>query len=295
MKLFDRYVVVDWSAKNSAATGKDSIWIADLGRRGVTTFSNPPTRRIADEQIRSLLDAGPADRTLLAVDVSLGFPGGSAARFGLEGDAPWRAMWTTLERGIVDDDRNRNNRFEVAAKLNRRTGHAGPFWGRPGSNELDGLTVTKPPSFPDDEFRSCDRLLMSRGYRPASPWQLLGIGSVGSQSLTLIPILERLRRERRAHVWPFTTGLRPPVPERGGVVIAEIWPTLFPMVMPVHWIRDAAQVHGVARRLATADRAGELASWFTPAVDDAASVQLEEGWMLGVATHPGLVAPEPTD
>ncbi len=287
MTLFDRHIVVDWSARNAPATGKDSIWIAHVDLGGATTFSNPPTRHAAAREIESLVAGGPTRRTLLTVDVSLGYPSGSAEWFDLDGAPPWLAMWQMLEREIADDDRNRNNRFEVAAALNRRGGdEPAPFWGRHAANALDGLTVTKPASFPVAEFRACDVLLRSMGARPASPWQLLGAGTVGSQSLTLIPILERLRRTSRAEVWPFTTGLRPPDVESATVVIAEIWPTAFDVEMPIHWVRDAAQVHGVAHRLVAADQSGELASWFTPPVDDPTPIEDEEGWILGVVPIP---------
>lgn len=283
MTLFDRHIVVDWSARNAPTTGADSIWIAHRDERGTTTFSNPPTRHAAVRELEDLLTAGSGRRTLLAVDASLGYPSGSAAWFGLEGSPPWRAMWQTLERELVDDDRNRSNRFEVAADLNRRGGdRPAPFWGRHAANEIVGLTVTKPASFPVDEYRTCDALLRSAGAHPASPWQLLGVGSVGSQSLTLIPVLERLRRRHGAEVWPLSTGLSVPEVGPGSVVIAEIWPTAFDVDLPIHWVRDAAQVYGVARRLADADREGALGSWFTPVVDDASPIEREEGWILGI-------------
>mgnify|MGYP001818390670 CR=1 FL=1 len=289
MTLFDRHVVVDWSARNAPTTGADSIWIAHRDAAGTTTFSNPATRHAAVGELDALLGDGSGARTLLTLDASFGYPSGSAAWFGLDASSPWRAMWETLEREIDDDERNRSNRFEVAASLNRRGGGGpAPFWGRHATNEIAGLTVTKPADFPVPEFRACDELLRSTGARPASPWQLLGAGSVGSQSLTLIPLLERLRRRHGAEVWPFTTGLSVPEVGHGTTVIAEIWPTAFDVELPIHWVRDAAQVDGVARRLAEADRSGELASWFTPPVGDPASVVAEEGWILGV---PAVLAP----
>lgn len=291
MTLFDRYIVVDWSARNSPATGPDSIWIADLDRRGVSTFSNPSTRRLAEQQLASAVETGTGVRTLLAVDASLGYPAGTATWCGVEGESPWRAMWATLEREVDDDARNRNNRFDVAASLNRRGGTP-LFWGRPPALRLDALTVTKPPPHHAvDEFRACDRLLRSQGYRPASPWQLLGAGSVGSQTLTLVPILERIRRTYGAEIWPFTTGFAAPSLEPGGTVIAEVWPSAFRIPMPVHWVRDAAQVHGVARRLATADRHGRLAAWFAPTVDDPETAAEEEGWILGAGVSDDPDAP----
>lgn len=286
--LFDRYVVVDWSARNAPATGTDSIWVADLRIGGRTELSNPPTRHLAAVQLDAMLAA--SERTLLAVDVSLGYPTGSSQWFGSRREPPWRAMWELLEDEIVDDDRNRSNRFDVAAALNRRGGGSGgPFWGRHVSNVLDGLEVTKPARFPVAEFRACETWLRASGRRPSSPWQLLGAGSVGSQSLTLIPILERLRRRYGAEIWPFTTDLRAPTVPPGTAVIAEIWPAAFEIDVSIHRIRDAAQVDGVARKLAAADTSGNLVAWFEPAVADAdrAAVVREEGWVLGV---PGNVS-----
>lgn len=295
MTLFDEYVVVDWSAKNSPATGQDSVWIAHLDQQGAIALSNPPTRHAAAGAIDALLAGAASRRTLLVVDASLGYPVGSADWFGLDGDPAWSAMWHTLERELVDDDRNRSNRFEVAGSLNRRgrSGGDAPFWGRHATAEIHGLTVTKPAVFPIPEFRDCDTLLRSLGARPASPWQLLGAGSVGSQTLTLIPILERLRRRRVAQVWPFTTGLRPPDTRPGSVVIAEIWPTAFDLDLPIHWIRDAAQVDGVSRRLAEADESGDLAGWFAPSVSDPVVIEREEGWILGVMPGSGRESDRP--
>jgi precorrin-8X/cobalt-precorrin-8 methylmutase len=249
-------------------------------------LSNPATRRQAEREIAAVIDGG--RRTLLAVDASLGYPVGSASWFGLDGGPPWRAMWHHLAHSLTDDDRNRNNRFEVAAELNRRRATAGPFWGRPPSAVIDGLGTRKPTEFPVPEFRHAERRLLDGGRRPASCWQLLGAGSVGGQTLTLLPVLERLRRAGAAEVWPFTTGCSVPV-VTSGTVVAETWPTAYDLELPCDRVRDAAQVEGVARRLAEVDASGQLANWFEPDLDDAVrvGVECEEGWVLAPArcTH----------
>ena len=136
-----------------------------------------------------------AATTLIGVDFSLGYPAGTAAALGVRG-APWSAMWAMLAEQIVDDERNRNNRFAVAAELNEQlTGSAAPFWGCPpscGRNVPDQHeAAVRGDSL--GEFRSVEAALRSRGHRPFSSWQLLGAGAVGSQSLLGIPMLDRMR------------------------------------------------------------------------------------------------------
>jgi precorrin-8X/cobalt-precorrin-8 methylmutase len=290
--LFDRYVVADWSSAGRPSTGADSIWIAELGATGGPELSNPPTRALAASTFARAAAEGrrTGDRTLLAVDAPLGYPAGAAAHFGLtppgEGTAPWRAMWTHTSCTLHDDERNANDRFEVAAGLNRSGGSVGPFWGRPHQRTIEGLAATKPGVFVVPELRHCEHWLRAQGLRPASCWQLAGVGSVGSQTLTLLPVLERLLTsggsDVTVEVWPFTTGWSVPRPTPGSIVLAETWPTAFDVTYPIHWIRDAAQVHDVALELRRADEAGELAGWFAPDVPEAvtaAAVQ-EEGWAL---------------
>ncbi|MDW3213599.1 MAG: hypothetical protein R8G01_06370 [Ilumatobacteraceae bacterium] len=288
MTLFDRYVVVDWSAASRPTTGADSIWVAVLDGAGSPELVNPPTRSAA----RTLLVRDPDRRTLLAVDASLGYPTGSAAWFGLDGRPPWRAMWGIISQLLIDGDDNRNNRFEVAEALNRLGGVgdvgrdstvAGPFWGRPASRDLAHLAPTKPDSFPVGEFRACESMMRDRGLRPASGWQLLGAGSVGSQTLTLLPVLDALLAGGGVEVWPFTTGptARPIAP--GELLVAETWPTMFAVDVPVGTVRDAAQVAAVSVALRDADHDGELNGWFEIDVDGpgTSAVVGEEGWILG--------------
>jgi hypothetical protein len=133
--LFDAYIAVDWSARSlpsPARPSPDSIWISErLGdatqdwywrtRRGCRDF--------LEERIASHVDAG--RRVLVGFDFAYGYPSGFAQAIGLSHDMPpWRLVWQELERLIEDAPDNSNNRFEVAAELNRRCGNetAGPFW-----------------------------------------------------------------------------------------------------------------------------------------------------------------------
>ena len=297
--LFDRYVVVDWSARSAPATGADSIWIADLAD-GEVELANPATRHRAAERLQEILDGCEGDRVLLGFDASLGYPSGTAALLGL-GGTPWRSTWQLIADLSDDDERNRNNRFDVAAELNRRIGRAsGPFWGCPPKSVGCHLAATKPAHLELAEFRSTERVLRQAGLRPASCWQLLGAGSVGSQTLTLLPLLTEMLRRRRSNwqIWPFTTGLDAPTIEAGSVVVSEIWPTLFPVDRGGTVVKDAAQVRDTALALHTLDTSGELATWFTPQLSGTETDQVvsEEGWVLGAGVaasdgrHPGAPA-----
>lgn len=281
--MLDRFVVVDWSANSSPKLGRDSIWIAV--HDGHVAVVNVPTRSAALAMLLDLLaDDVP---TLLGVDFSLGYPVGTAHALGLEGVA-WAATWRLLGDTIRDDDRNRNNRFAVAAECNRRmSGAATPFWGRPARHDLATLATTKPGTTgPVGEWRTVESRLRNDGRRPFSSWQLLGAGAVGSQSLLGIATMSRLvdALGDRATVWPFTTGLRPPGTARGTVVVAEVWPSLHPIDGSTQVVRDAAQVETTANWLASMAATDELAALFAPAVAPSlrSAVIEEEGWILGV-------------
>ncbi len=282
--MFDRFVIVDWSANSAPKRGCDSIWIAVLDGDGLAV-SNPPTRACAERQLDGLVASGVDSRTLMGVDFSLGYPAGTSRALGLTG-SPWRSMSDLVDELVVDDDRNANNRFEVAASLNARmTGSASPFWGCPPAQTAATLTSTKPTaSSPLGEWREVERVLRGRGRRPFSSWQLLGAGAVGSQSLLGIPMIRRLstRHAERVAIWPFTTGLRTPALDVGSVVVAEVWPSLLAVVVADGAVRDEAQVTAVAEWLAALDGHAALGALFSPDVDDRAIVESEEGWVLGV-------------
>jgi len=292
--VFDRIVVVDWSANSTPRRGADSIWIAvaDVDDDVAAASENIATRSAAIDRITALVADRRAARTLVGVDVSLGFPAGTATALGC-GGVPWEATWSLLDELIVDDDRNRNNRFEAAAELNKRQrgqtplslldAAPGPFWGCPAGMAGAHLAPTKPASFGAlGEWRHTEEVLREAGARPFSVWQLLGAGAVGGQTLLAIPWLSELRRRHGLlDVWPFTTGLRPPEVAGGGAVLVEVWPSMFPVAAGAP--RDRVQVEATAARLAAADRTGELPGWFHPPVTSAQRdvVEREEGWVLG--------------
>ena len=53
--IFDRYIIVDWSASNRPRVGKDSIWICMLDAAGHICTENPPTRCKAEVMIGDAL------------------------------------------------------------------------------------------------------------------------------------------------------------------------------------------------------------------------------------------------
>ena len=195
---------------------------------------------MAEEQLRALLieasDHG--ERVLIGFGFPYGYPQGFAAALGLDGPA-WSAIWRHLAGHLQDtSSTNENNQFEVASAMNARL-VLHTFWGRPAARSLISLSMLRDQvHYKIDgeaaglgEWREVEVVLHRRGSRRQSVWKLWGAGSVGSQALTGIPVVYRLRYDSRleaiSRVWPFEVDV-PELPERRGAVIhAEIWPNSF--------------------------------------------------------------------
>jgi hypothetical protein len=295
---FDRVVMVDWSANNGPKTGTNSIWVADGDASGALSSRNYATRRQAHSAVLLAIDRSLArgERALVGYDFSLGYPAGFGAYF--SGPArPWERIWEHMEANLSDTDTNMSNRFEVANDINAATAVAF-YWGSPVPWPALAPRLREPPpgllANPLATYRRTE-LMASAQVRRAikSGWQLGNGVSVGSQVITGLPYLQRLRRRyRRAlAVWPHETGFvdDPLGPGPGvSVVLAEIWPTAF---LPAYagGVRDEEQVRWAVRRCLLQQRAQEgLRVWFNPASvsamppDSVASVVDEEGWILGV-------------
>lgn len=292
--LFDRIVMVDWSARAVPARGRDSLWIASLDRSAASRrplVVNPATRRAAIEHIIELADSC-RGRVLVGFDFSFGFPCGFAAALGL-GGVPWRATSDLVAALLVDGPDNANNRFDVAAELNCRLAWpgGGPFWGCPTGHGDAHLEPRKPPPGPLPELRLVEQRLRRAGMRPFSNWQLAYAGSVGSQVLTGLGALDLIEQHPalspRWVRWPFDTGFTTASIEvrPDAVVAAEVWPATFDVVVGVGEVRDEAQVRTVCVELDAADVDGRLAGWLAPELDapTAAVALAEEGWTLGVS------------
>ncbi len=297
---FDQYWVVDWSANRSPKTGKDSLWAARLWWDGGTArlhLENYPTRAAFELAALGLLQGELADqRVLLGFDFPLGYPRGFAQALGASASepAPWRFTWDAITSRLRDTDANASNHFEVAAALNvLATGGAGPFYGVPprAVPAFEGrLSPRREGVFTFPLRTRCGaelagrRVADQRGNTASSPWFLYGgSNSVGSQALTGIPVVHRLRQGTRgAQTWPFETGARLPSRAEARVVLCEVYPSrgfVFDEHAPE--VKDAQQVRSAACTFAHLDAAGTLAGLFTaPAACPEALV--EEGWVLGV-------------
>jgi hypothetical protein len=287
--LFDTYVVVDWSAAATPKQGADSIWLCHLSRfTGRSRLANPATRHEAETQLTRLIEADLAAgrRILAGFDFPFAYSAGLAARLAL-GSPAWRAVWDEIAALIRDDARNGNNRFAVAAELNRRiSGGAFPFWACPIGQASPTLGMRHHRRH-ETEGLAERRLAEHRVVGPQPAWKLAGTGSAGGQALTGIPVVRRLRDKfgSTARVWPFETGLAAPA-RRSQVVFAEVYPSLVvPSCRPGE-PKDAGQVRAMAGHFAALDERGALAALFAGDPDllpaERAVVEREEGWILGV-------------
>lgn len=300
MAEFDAYLAVDWSASSKPKTGEDSIWYCMVIRTPNAlglACKNHATRDGAIKEIGDLLATNVRGEiaTLVGFDFPYGYPAGCAAVLKLQSEKvpPWRALWNFLSERIRDDPRNRNNRFEVAAELNKLiSGRPYPFWGCPREHSCPTLSPKK-PSAPPHLVLPEYRLAEQRARGAQSAWKLLGRGAVGSQTLLGIPCIARLRDDPRlraaSRVWPFETGLGslPSRPKRHWFVLhAEIYPAIIKGKLREGEIKDAAQVRNLATYFARLDEQGCLSRLFERPPDlsseEQQRVKTEEGWILGV-------------
>ncbi|MDA3007897.1 MAG: cobalamin biosynthesis protein CbiG, partial [Actinomycetota bacterium] len=78
-RLFDRYVMVDWSAASSPRLGRDSIWIAErTAGTAATAPVNIPTRAAAMAALTDLVMTTGDERVLIGFDFTFGYPTGTA-------------------------------------------------------------------------------------------------------------------------------------------------------------------------------------------------------------------------
>lgn len=300
-RLFESYVMVDWSAASKPKTGPDSIWIGALtpdARFNLQYKSiNPDTRQKAFELISAAVDrlVKRGDRVLLGFDFSMGYPVGTASKLNLSGtdQAAWANMHNFLAKELKDKPTNANNRFALAARMNRiMSGEAFPFWGCPKKDVITTLSDKKPrPHGADDpaEYRLAEKRAAEQKLgRPQTVWKLGYAGAVGGQSFTGIPVVQKLRHhfEDTSTIWPFETGWLETEHELPQVTIAEIYPSIIELKAEKGRVRDDLQVESLARYFAEIDSKEKFFPKFgrPEGLDDTESSQIltEEGWILGV-------------
>ena len=252
-------------------------------------------------RLERALDAG--ERVLLGVDFGLGYPAGFAGAAALPGTGPaWRRAWDYLKDAVQDGPDNVNNRFAVAAELNRRLGGsdtARRFWACPPAAAGPHLTTRRPAVTDENTPPARRRVVEQRVTSAHEVWKLFTTGSVGGQTLLgiawLARLLERPELASRHAVWPFSDGFVVPgtsgLMAGGRLTVAEVYPRLSDDAATAggtafsHPIRDAAQVRTLAALLAKRAGEGRLAGWFgLPAglsVADRDRCVAEEGWILG--------------
>ena len=296
-RLFTAYVLCSWSAASKPATGADNIWIAVLKRdvrfRLAFESYSVTTRTEAEARIGLILDdlKKRGERALLGFDFPLGLPRGLASALKLTTEPAWRAVWDHLIKTVKDKPNNLNNRFGVAADINRRTNDGPfPFWGCPPRDTLTTLQPKKTREHgPNDlpENRLADIALKTG----RSPWKLYFNGSIGGQIILGVPVVGRLKAAKAdaLKIWPLETGwqaLSPADLDGVEVVVVEINADLAKAAPFPGEAKPLAQLRTLAEHFAKLDEAGKLGAAFAPPKsadpETVAVVEAEEGWPLVV-------------
>ncbi len=310
-RFFDAYLMVDWSAKNGLSPRRpspDAVWVASIeASAGVPRARYFRSRMTGIAYVRRLLKRWyhQEKRVLVGFDLPYGYPHGFARWLdGSEDLPPWRKTWEAIASRYEDNERNLNNRFVVASKLNALCGddNYGPFWCAPVAQITSTLSprlkgfLEFPYGMPDqstlEDLRICDARFRAVGLNIHTCWHLLGTGSVGGQGLSGIPYIARLRDDSELRdnsiVWPFETGFTSSPTQLIGpsIVHAEIWPRVSQSLMnPRIRIKDKAQVISVVEWARELDSLGDLGAYFQAPDDlsppDQDIAIREEGWILG--------------
>jgi molybdopterin molybdotransferase len=279
---FDTFLVVDWSGGSDTGPKprKDAIWTAMRGTTTQTRYHR--NRSVALEWLASTLgeEVAAGRRVLAGFDFPFGYPAGFATA--VVGRPDPLALWDWLARELPEP----GDRFALAGRLNRLFPGVGPFWfGPAGVADLPRLGRER-----TDHGLPEKRLAESRARGAFSCWQLGGAGAVGSQALTGMATLARLRARMGDAVAVWALEQR-----RAAVLLAEVWPSLLSTQVRQAEaaeadagrtpIRDEVQVRLLADTLAEMQDAGTLSA----ALEAAEGPHLtEEGWILGVGAEAAM-------
>ena len=277
-------VMVDWSGGNDTGRRprKDAIWAA-VARQGDPAIPRVylRNRAVAMDWLADLLGAElrAGRRVLAGFDFPFGYPAGFAER--LTGRADPLAVWGWMAAHLQDGPKG-NNRFDLAGRINAMFPGVGPFWFNGSPREIAHLP--RKGRAREGHGMAERRMVEARAKGSFTCWQMGGAGAVGSQVMTGMAALERLRRALpgQVAVWPFE-----PLDRR--VAFVEVWPSLLGVAVKAAMregeIKDAVQVRVLARAVAEAAREGRLQAMLD-AVPEAA--RAEEGWILGVGAEAAL-------
>ena len=261
--------MVDWSGGNDtgARPRKDAIWAGSV----LAGVEHPPVYlRNRDEALAWLIQLIEAERQInhrlfIGFDFPFGYPKGFARA--VTGSNDPFALWAYIATHL-NDMPERNNRFELAGRLNQLFPGVGPFWFNGTKQDIPHL----PRKGRDrhghglPERRQVEEL--AKGTFTC--WQMGGAGAVGGQVMTGLRVLEVLRQKFKGQigVWPFDLKDQP-------VAFVEIWPSLLSKEVAdlADLIKDRAQVNVMARALSRLPQ---------PTLRAMLSVDApEEGWILG--------------
>ena len=282
----DTVVMVDWSGGNDTGRRprKDAIWAA-VARRGEGGIARLYLRNriVATGWLRDILGAElrAGRRVLAGFDFPFGYPAGFA--HALTGRADPLAVWGWMAEQLEDAPKA-NNRFDLAGRINGMFPGTGPFWFNAAGRDIPGL----PHKGRDRGGHGMAerRAVEDRAKGSFTCWQMGGAGAVGSQAMTGIAALERLRRDLpgAVAVWPFEPLDRP-------VAFVEVWPSLLAEEVKAALrpgeVKDAVQVRLLARAILAMAEGDTLAEALAAVPADA---RAEEGWIFGVGTEGALRA-----
>ena len=286
---FDAVIAVDWSATSGRTKPKENtIHAATATADGVGPARHFPTRYAVIEWLAAELSAraGRGERVLAVFDVAFGWPAGAGRRLTGTGDP--LALWDWMAGRLTDGPDGVNDRYAVAEEINRTMPGDGPLWGRDRNHvHLGHISPTKPANPPFPQWRETERIMQRIGGlsgRPKSVWQLAYTGSVGSQTLTAMAALARLRHALgdRCAVWPFQSADAAPV------VLAEVYLAHADGAEGLFRAegepKDAGQVRAMSAGLFGVLSEGAPLFHDPPPPREA----IEEGWVLGIG-HEGAI------
>lgn len=311
---FNIFIAVDWSAKSSPSPAKpsaDALWVGikDTLNHTQTEHYFRTRHKCKSFLTKTLIDYADNKSANIVVgyDLDFGFPRGFAKALGDEGGDGWKFNWEFLSKHIHDNEKNANNRFEVASHINSQINQgekSGPLWGCPRKKTLPCLDPTS-PVYPYTTHKGIilrkKRWCEHKEPKAQPVWKLLGTASVGGQTLLGIPVINELRNHKllREHslIWPFETGFKAPRLKRNefNIIHLEIWPGILSKHLDANIeVKDQAQVRAIVDWLhdwVVQEQMDELMSppsWMTESmIDDAIH---EEGWVIGAGREGNIFA-----